>query len=222
MFIKLHEAAQEAQRREMNNLLNEAALDKYNFSEEFYRKKTKLLKRSRKPYYKLVNTAGKRAAVFILAIIVTLSTITLSVEALRMPLIEIITSIYERFTGVSYEYDAKLRNYPKKIEDVFLPKQVPKGYELVKSEYHDVAINTVFSNGTHDLHFEQYIIVSTKITVDTEGVEVEALTINGNEALFFHNKGINTLMWTDGYYGYIAHGNLDKSEIVKLVNLTKE
>ena len=222
MFMKLQEAAREAQRHEINNLLNEAALDPYVFSEEFYIKKDKLIKRSRKPFYRLVNTAGKRAAVFILAIIVTLSTITLSVEALRTPFIEVMTSIYERFTGVSYEYDLKLRNYPKKIEDIYLPKQLPKGYALVKSEYHDVAINTIFSNGTHDLHFEQYTIVSTQITVDTESVEVEALTINGNEALFFHNRGINTLMWTDGYYGYSAHGNLDKSELVKLVNLTKE
>jgi len=191
------------------------------FSENFEKRMQKLFRFQRKPYYKFINTAGKRVAMIILSVITALSVATLSVEALRKPFIEIVISIYEQFTGVSYKNEDSPQRFPLEIEEVFLPMQLPDGYTLMESNNYGVAIKTIFSNGTNDLYFEQYTITATQITIDTEGVEIETLTINDHIVLFFNNKGINTIMWTDGSYGYTAFGSLDKNALIELVNTTK-
>ncbi|MGN1086218.1 MAG: hypothetical protein ACI4Q5_04200, partial [Porcipelethomonas sp.] len=53
------------------------------FSDSFNKKMKKLIKRQKKPYYKFINTAGKRAAcIAVAALILSFSTI-MGVDALR-------------------------------------------------------------------------------------------------------------------------------------------
>ena len=63
LFAKLQEAARTAQKREMENLRKEAVLETHSFSVQFEHKIDKLIRFSRKPYFSLANTVGKRVAI---------------------------------------------------------------------------------------------------------------------------------------------------------------
>ena len=53
--------------------------------------------------------------------------------------------------------------------------------------------------------------------MDTEGVDIQNVTIDGKETLFYSNKGINNLIWTDNGYGYLISGRINKDEIIKMM-----
>ena len=218
----LQQAATEAQRREMEILGKEIDLSEpHLFSDDYNRKMDKLLKFSRKPYFSFVNTVGKRAAVIIIALITALSITTFSVKALREPVVNFIISVYEKFSNILFHSDEADNSFPTTIEEFYWPEYLPNGYVEIENINLINVIEITYSNGTDDLIFEQYIISSAQIGADTEGTEIETLTVDGKEVLFFVNKGINRIIWTDGLYGYRISGVFDKDEMLKMVNLTK-
>mgnify|MGYP000868619133 CR=1 FL=1 len=206
--LRLHEAAQESQRREIEILEKEVvSTEPHVFSNEFNRKMDKLLNFSKKPYFNFVNTVGKRAAVIIIAFITALSITTFSVKAFREPVVNFSISVYEKFSNILFHADE--------------PEYLPDGYNLKENNNFGNVIEIIYSNRNDDLFFEQYIISSTQIGADTEGTDIEMLTVDGKEILFYNNKGVNRIIWTDGSYGYKVIGVIDKYEIMKMIKLTK-
>ena len=221
VYLRLQEAAKESQRQEIEILEKEASTEPHVFSNEFNRKMDKLLNFSKKPYFNFVNTIGKRAAVIIIAFITALSITTFSVKAFREPVVNFIISVYEKFSNILFHTNESENSFPTTIEEDYQPEYLPNDYVEVEKVNLVNVIEITYSNGTDDLIFEQYIISSTQIGVDTEGTEIETLTVDGKEILFYHNKGINHIIWTDGLYGYKVAGVIDKYEIMKMVKLTK-
>ena len=72
---------------EYQRILDEAD-DTYKFSSKFEKRMSRLIKQRRKPYYRFINTAGKRVAVIALAFLTISFTTVMSVEALRTPFLE--------------------------------------------------------------------------------------------------------------------------------------
>lgn len=222
IYLKLHKAAGQLQKREIEILEKEAALiEPYIFSNRFNRKMYKLMKFSIKPYFNFVNTAGKRAAVIIIAFITAFSIATFSIKALREPVIDFIVSVYEKFSNILFNEEETKSSFPTIIEEFYQPKYLPTGYVEIENNNLINVIEIIYSNGVDDLIFEQYIIGSAQVGIDTEGAEVEMLIVDGGKMLFYSNKGINNIVWKDESYGYSIRGIINKSEMLNMVALTK-
>jgi len=72
------------------------------FSSDFEKKMSRLIKRRSKPYFMMINTAGKRAACFIIGIVVASSLAIVNVEALRNAFVDFFMNIFEKFAIISY------------------------------------------------------------------------------------------------------------------------
>lgn len=220
----LKKAARQAQERELETLDQEMALtEPHVFSDDFERKMEKMLKSSRKPYY-FIKTLGKRAATIIIAIVMALSVMTFSVKAIREPVIEFIIEVYEKFTAIIFqkEDDGAEEAFPKIIEQYYQPEYIPDGYGMM--EMVDIVgyVQITYSNENNQhITFEQYTITTNDLTADTEGAVIENATANGYPALFYSNKGCNTLIWTDNTYGYTISGKTNKEEIEKMSKLVE-
>ena len=95
----------------------------FTFSEKFNKKMEKLIKSQRKSYYILINTVGKRVAILFVAII-TLFTASMSVKAIREPVINFIIEVYESFTKYFFEGETA-----EKIEKVYSITKLPVGFK---------------------------------------------------------------------------------------------
>lgn len=71
------------------------------FSAAFEQKMEKLIKREKKPYFYLINTAAKRVACIIAALIIAVAGTVLSVDALREGVKNFIVEVYEKFSSVT-------------------------------------------------------------------------------------------------------------------------
>ncbi|HZK26183.1 MAG TPA: DUF4367 domain-containing protein [Thermoclostridium sp.] len=150
--------------------------------------------------------------------VLTFSTILIRVDAVRQPVFRFFIEVYEKFSSVIFPDMEQGIYYPESIEKNYKPKYIPEGYTFSESIVLTTATQFIYSNKNGDeLIFTQYIISSNSLNVDTEGVDIQKISIDEKEALFYSNKGINNLIWTDSGYGYLISGKINRDEIIKMM-----
>jgi len=232
--IALKEAFIEYQKREVAALWDEfSKAEPHVFSERFENKMKKLVKFTEKPYFRFVNTFAKRAAVFIVVIMISLSA-AFSVKAIREPVIKFFIEVYEKFTHVVFQTDADealsgnveenpngnnvSEGFPDTIEDIYEPTIIPDGYTLADNMFIENYLKNTYQNQNgQDLIFEQFVITSVTLNVDTEDAEtVEETEIGNMHALWAQNKNTNILVWNDNKYGYQITGLIEKERMIEM------
>jgi len=210
------------EKEELDDLYKEAAENPHVFSEKFERKMNWTLSHSGKSYFSMINTAAKRVAIATITVFTLLIITTFSVDALRESVIEFITQVFHEFTNIVFQIDNEAKALPETIETTFSPTYLPEGYELNEELTFEDSIKITYQNEIqNDLIFKQYTIEATKLGVDTEDGRAEDVLIGKYEAKYFSNKGIQQLIWTDGYYGYHILGPISKDEIILMAESIK-
>lgn len=189
------------------------------FSEVFEKKMQKLIKAQKKSYFYLINTVGKRVAIIVLALFISLTATTFSVKAIRESVIEFITETFENFTKVTVEIeDAHAQDDIVKI----LPKYIPEGYAL-ETESKSVGIYRGIYSNIHNntIDYIQQINFGTIHNVNTEDIEYEDIKINSLEGIKYIKNGINTVVFADGTYMYTIYGKVSFDELIKIAESIK-
>lgn len=113
-------------------------------------------------------------------------------------------------------------NFPQTIEKLCLPT-IPEGYLLDFEEKTNLSYYAEYINENHEfISFEQYVIQSNKISIDTEEVVPFELEINGFQAIYYENKGISCLIWTDSEYGYCISGIANQEFLFEIAQSVKK
>lgn len=214
----LEKAAIVAQLREMEALDHAISISPpHVFSMCFNQNMVKLISFSTKPYFRYVNTIGKRLAAILIALFILTSTTAFCVESIHEPIINFIVNTYEKFSSIVFDKKDLAEPLPKTIEQVYELTFTPDGYAVTDTETSSTDRLTVYSNRSGDeILFEQYIVEATRIGLDTENGTWEKLEVNSNEALFLSNKGNSVLVWTQDGYGYQISGRIDKDTLFKM------
>ena len=90
--------------------------ESYEFSPEFEEKMEKLIKSRRKPYFRMINTVGKRAACIAACAFIVSSASLMSVDAVREAVFGFIMNIFEDHSDISMTNDGK---HPDTIQDIY-------------------------------------------------------------------------------------------------------
>lgn len=191
--------------------------------DELEAKMQKLIARERKFYYYWLNTVGKRVAAIILVILLSFTTITFSVRALREPVIRFIVETFEKFSNVVFVND-------KSEEDLIvdftfekiMPTYIPKEYKLDSDFEFDNAYQAMYVNNSNStIIYSQYINDDSISQANTENVVYENITINNADAIFYSNKGTNTVIVSGERYIFTVEGTIEKEELLKIVESIK-
>ena len=127
----LKEAFQEIDKWEYENLHLEA-LEEVIPSPAYIKRMERLMKWQKRSCWKYVNTVGKRIAMIAVVIALTFG-LSMSVSAVREPVVKFFVHIYERFVEFFYDDDV-VTKAPSTIETVYTLGYVPEGYELESCE----------------------------------------------------------------------------------------
>jgi len=200
-----------------------ASMEPVTFSPKFERKMERLLRAYRKPYYPMVNTNFKKAALAMAVVLILMITTVFSVSALREPVIRFFVEVYEKFSHVFFHHKPE-EQFPATLEVYYAPTWLPEGYK----EDIDKALDAIFfcemiyANGDSDeLVFKQYTITSSELYIDTEDVQVHTVFVNGNEGIYFSNKEIQHLTWNDEQYGFSVSGPISEADLLRLAELIR-
>lgn len=191
----------------------------YNFSDRFNNRMEKLIKAQRKPYWKFISTASKRAAVIFVAIL-TLFTAAFSVKAIREPIIKFIKQVYESFTQYSFDGDTV-----ETINKEYTITKMLDGYEQIDKLTSDNTIATTYKNELGDtIIFTQMTTeYSTGYLVDNESGEQYTETVDGIEIDFKEWYDTKTAIWAnDGYvFSIDCIGNISFEDIKQIIRTIK-
>ena len=188
------------------------------FSPEFEEKMERLIKRRKKPFYYIFNTAAKRVACIIAALIIAMVSTVLSVDALRNGVKNFFVEAYEKFSTVFFDKDS---SSPDTLEVYYSPSYIPDGYEQCRIKREAWLYSLEYSNEQDKIIFQQHRIRSDGETIDTEDAVTEEI---GNGIYVFKPQvKIKTFMWSDGNYQFLirAYDDISKEELLKMADSLK-
>lgn len=186
----------------------------YEFSKRFERRMRKLVRRS-----KTGNPAGRvvflrKRAVALAAAIVILFASAMSVSAVRAAVFEFITEVYEKFTHIFFEESPP----SQESADEFIirrPSFIPEGFELI-SEKTAGHVLLVYEKGSDYISYSQQRLEDVSMDINTEGVELEDVDVNGHPAKYYSNRGVQNLLWYDDEFLYMISSTLDRDTVFRI------
>ena len=106
--------------------------EEIHFSEKYERYMARLLRAQKKPWWQYTNTVAKKVAVIALVILLTFGA-SMSVSAVRKPVVEFIVNVYERFVEIFFGED-DIAEASCELETIYTLGKLPEGYELVECQ----------------------------------------------------------------------------------------
>lgn len=163
---------------------------------------------------KNIRTYGKRAAVFLIVSIISLSALTISVDAWRMKFFNMLIEINNRYSIVTFEEtESSLifssQDIPEGWTDYY-PTVIPEGYTLNTFSTTSKSSRLVYSNNENkELKFHQQSI-GVESHMDTENAVVYEVEINGFQGVMIEKNEQIMIRWHNEEYGFLLTGYLEK------------
>lgn len=199
---------------EYDNLFSETD-EEHVFSAKFEKKMKKLIKRRKKPYYRIINTVGKRVACALLAFLVASSVTVLSVKALREAFADFFISIYEKFSTIQSADETGTA--PETIEDIYEITYDLSGFTIYYEDYNEYSRNISYVNDDISIDFQQYTKEMYDENVNTEGANISTIIINSYEAIYFRdNHQYDCMIWDNGDYIIVLYSNIGKNALINI------
>lgn len=197
---------------EYKQILDDAS-DTHEFSVEFEKKMQKLIKRRNKPYYKIINTVGKRVACIVVIVLLASSVTVLSVDALRNTVADFFVNIYEKFSTVQSVNEDKTA--PTTIEDIYAITYDLSDYDVIYEEKDNYSYNITYIKDDVVIDFLQYTKDMYDQNVNTENAEISTISITSKEAIIFlDNQSYHHLIWDNGDYILNIRSNIDEDALI--------
>lgn len=196
------------------SLPSDEELKRITFSEAFESKMRKLILMQKKSYFYMINTAAKRVALIVLAIIITLTTTAFSVKAIREAVIEFFIETFTTHSEVSVEGDeVPVYTEFKRVE----PQYLPEGYAFSRDLSNEDFCFIEYANTENDIiNYSQCRNNDEVLFVDTENIEFRNVYINGVEGIGYESKGVNRIVFGDEKYFYDIKGQVSMEELLKI------
>ena len=170
------------------------------FSLGYKRKMAQLIKRQKRPYWKYVNTVGKKIAAFAL-VFMMLFGLSMSIEAVREPVVRFVVSVFDRFSELFVDKSETIIA-PDKIEEVFTITGLPSEFKETFFDLTKTHVETEWSDGKKKISLYQSIM-NSKITFDTETPNITKICIDGVEIYYMYKNNKTQIFWRDSSYIFI-------------------
>ncbi len=210
------QALREAVSKEFAHIPQDEDSIDYTFSKGFNKRMERLIKAQKRPYYRYINTAAKRAAVIFVAVLTVFSA-AFSVEAVREPVVNFITEVYETFVKYLFEGDTT-----EKITKEYSITSLPDGFKMtskIVDNKNSVIIS--YENETGDcIEFTQMATHSSiGHFADKEQGIMHSKTINGMEIMFLQSRNVKRALWINGEYVFriLCYGDVSIDQIEQMI-----
>ncbi len=205
--------------REQDALLpSEAEASTVTLSPAFHEKMQHLLALRKRGFYVLFGTTGRQVASILVAVLLALTTATVSVKALRESVLHFFAEVFDTHTAVTFVDETPDIDVP--VETVFemqTPTYIPEGYAVERETDIASAYSIVFADAEgNKIRYKQRHKESGDMQIDTEGIVYEEITIHNYIGITYRNKGFTYIIFSDERYTYTLSGVVSLEELTKM------
>ncbi len=201
---------------ELSTIPSSVDLKEYHsFSDEFDKRMKTLIKKANIKYVNIDKFRVRRSIVAA-SLIIIIATASMSVEALRLPIIKLTEKIYTEFSEILFDNEENIA-VPEMIEDVYVPSYMTEGYTLIE-ESKDMKLMhfLVYANEKDQLIMVDQFTLGVSMAVDTEGITTEEITIKDKSGIIYSKNGLTTIIINDNNYVHMISGYESREEIIKI------
>lgn len=200
--------AEEWERAELSSDLTHSA--------EYERKMEALLREQKRPYLRLVNTVGKRVAVFVMAILLGFAS-TMSISAVRKPVVNFFIKAHENFLELFYEPEEEER-IPEKIEEIYTLGVLPDESEWLTRFISEKDVTTTWGNDDVNLTLVQTTL-DARLFVNETMERIVKIWLDEKEITVIQKFGVTIYIWNTDEYAFhlVAKGDLTQEEMAQMV-----
>lgn len=213
----LKEALRISMERELETIPSNASLkDYHSFSMDLEKKMKRLIKKANIKYVN-INKFRVRKSIVAASLILVIVTASMSVEAIRIPVIRLTEKIYKEFSEIMFENKDDIE-VPQKIEEVYVPAYIPEGYTLTEEVDNMRSMHFWYYTNEEgqEISVEQFVF-RVSMSVDTEGITTEEITINDMNGIIYTKRGLTTIIVNDNRYVHFVSGYESREELIKIV-----
>ena len=176
-----------------------------------------LIKRSKNPFQRYFNTIGKRVAGIAAALLIVFSC-SMTVSAVREPVVDFFTNIHEKFVEIFFEED-DIAKTPDTIETVYNLGYVPEGYELIEQKISNYGIDFTWRNSDGDIIRFSQDVLQGEVTLDYEDSNYSIIYASNLKIVYVDKLGQRALFWNNSTYSFsmIVSMNLSLDECTHLI-----
>ena len=154
----------------------------------------------------MLKVTARIAAVFLVFLIVSTAVICSS-EALRIKVANLIYSVGEGNTAISF-IDADPGDLP---EDMIVPGYIPDGYRLTDAYQDGPRVVSQYQDAAGNIIMIEQNVPNPQIVVSKNSCEVE---IAGRKGFVTTTEGYNTVICNNDMHCYFISGTIDASELL--------
>lgn len=213
----LKQALKEAMMQELETLPAEEELkNRYQFSKEFEKSMDLLVKQTNRKYV----TIGRytiRKAMLAALIAVMLLTGCIGIRPVREAIIQFFVETNEKNSLLTFSgFSSTEPNTDFDFKPI-TPK-VPEGYTLTSETLWESYYELQYENSNGEIIFYTQMIPneSTVVRIDTEGVQLKYIDINGYKGIQYSKYDENNISWTDEHYFYDLIGTCEMSVLEEI------
>lgn len=169
----------------------------YEYPKEFEKRIRKIIKEEKRgPFLNKIYSYTKKIAIVFIAVLISLFTVTMGVDALRTKFFDMIKEVYEKFTIYKFEIDEKDNEKVNFLDNKSI-NYLPSGFkEVERTEYNDEVVITYY-NGEDYITFNYWLIQNGNLYMDTENAKISKVKINNYDADCIEKENKSTLLWQD-------------------------
>lgn len=203
----------EAEQILLNRIPEEDHLS-HSFSRRFQKQMRVLFRYERRSVHmrKVISCTRNVAAAILLVLGIAVA-VTMSVEAYRERLFEIILEIYPDLTSIGIRQNELL---DENLLDPKEPGYIPERYEEYRREQSEMLFCVFYTNGKEEISYVQRLLASGTVILDTEDSNIETVSINGTELTLVKKEGLSMIYWNDEKYLYTLDGEIPMEELLKM------
>lgn len=198
----------------LNNLPKEEDII-HQFSYKFKNRMKRLIRESKKKETIARPFSFKKKIAIAIIIVIIMPAVIINASILKRVAYKFVINIYEKYTEIFYDKNSSPQPFIDKKFKVYKPTYIPDGF-LINIEDVDESVYLEYIKGNEYIIYEQKRYMDLSMHLNTEGIVVEDIQINGHSGIYFTNKEVQFISWYDEIYVYSVTSSLDKEDIYSI------
>ena len=160
----------------------------------------------------------QKIAAGVLITLVVLGSVTMSTNALRVPIVKFFSSSKTGYNMVMAETGSGDSNYHEYIENVYVLSETLDGYEEISRTDGERMVIIDYKNKNGDFYVYNQMVDSIDNWIDNDDTTVEKCNILNGVGYFQKFENDNSLIWSYDGYAFRLSGSIDKDSMIHLAN----
>ena len=161
----------------------------------------------------------QKIAASVLITLVVLGSVTMSTDALRVPIVKFFSSSKTGYNMVMAETGSGDSNYHEYIENVYVLSETLDGYEEIYRTDGKRMVSIEYGDSNQNMYvFYQLVDTSLSSWIDNDSTLFEKCDVANGVGYFQNKYKINSLIWSYDGYVFKLLGDIPREDMISLAN----